>query len=136
MNDVLVSSPIKRDPSIPSVWRQYCDATFVITICILMLVTLMIYVAYRYLRTKVGVGVRTIVFHNVSHVPYNMETCCICLCNFVDGDQLASLQPCKHVYHRRCIACQLAQAPTYPIVEASFQLETIECDIQMMGRGY
>ena len=46
MNDVLVSSPIKRDPSIPSVWRQYCNATFVITVCILMLVTLMIYVAY------------------------------------------------------------------------------------------
>ena len=114
MNDVLVSSPIKRDPSIPSVWRQYCDATFVITVCILMLVTLMIYVAYQYLRTKVGVGVHTIIFYDVSNIPYNMETCCICLCNFIYGDQLACLQPCKHVFHRSCIALHLARAPTCP----------------------
>ena len=132
-DDVIIAHPFERDPRIFGVWRKYFDATFVITACILMLVTLMIYVLHQYRRTRVDVGVRTIVFHDVSHVPYNMETCCICLCNFVDGDQLASLQPCKHVYHRRCIARQLAQAPTCPIVEASFQLETIECDIQMIG---
>ena len=113
-DDVIIAYPFERDPRIFGVWRKYFDATFVITACILMLVTLMIYVSYRYRHTRVGVGVRTIVFHNVSHVPYNMETCCICLCNFIYGDQLACLQPSKHVFHRSCNALHLARAPTCP----------------------
>ena len=48
MDDVIISRPFKRDPRILSVWHHYCDATFVITTCILVLVTLMIYVSYRY----------------------------------------------------------------------------------------
>ena len=56
-----------------------------------MLTAFVIYVAHRYQRTKIRVGVQTIVFHDVSDVPNNMEECCICLCNFVVGDQLASL---------------------------------------------
>ena len=91
------------------------DATFVINAGTFMLTTLVIYVAHRYRRTRVRVGVQTIVFHDSSDVPHNTVECYICLCNFVVGDQLASLQPRKHVYHRRCIACALAWAPTYPI---------------------
>ena len=93
---------------------------FIITACILVLVTLMIYVSYRYRHVRVGVdpripvGIPTIMFHNVSHVPYNMETCCICLDNFVDGDELASLPPCRHVFHCSCIAPYLALASTCP----------------------
>ena len=48
MDDVIIARPFKTDPRIFGVWHKYLDATFVITACILMLVTLMIYVAYRY----------------------------------------------------------------------------------------
>ena len=44
----------------------------------------------------------------------NTEECCIYLCNFVVGDQLASNYSCKHVYHRWCITRALAWALTYP----------------------
>ena len=91
------------------------DATFFIAAYILMLTTLVIYVAHRYWRTRVRVGVQTIVFHDSSDVPHNTEECYISLCNFVVGDQLASHKPCKHVYHRRCIIHALAWNPTYPI---------------------
>ena len=116
-DDVIIAHPFEINPRIFGVWHKYFDATLVITACILMLTALVIYVAHRYQRTKVHVGVRTIVFHDVSNVPYNTEECCICLCNFVDRDQLASLQPCKHVYHRRCIARILTRAPTCPFCQ-------------------
>ena len=115
MDKVTVSKSIKIDPSITSDWRQYFDATFVITACIIMLVMVMIYVAYRYRSIRVGARVRTFIFHDMSDVSYKMEECSICLDDFVDGDLLASLQPCNHVYHQECIALHFARAPTCPM---------------------
>ena len=90
-DDVIIARPFETDPHIFAIWHMYFDATFVITACILMLTVLVIYVAHRYQRTRVRVGVRTIVFLDSSDVPHNREECCICLCNFVVGDQLASI---------------------------------------------
>ena len=89
-DDVVIAHPFETDPRIFGVWHKYFDATFVIAACILTLTAFVIYVAYRYRRTRVCVGVRTIVFHNSSDVSHNTEECCLCLRNFVVGDQLAS----------------------------------------------
>ena len=90
-DDVIIAQPFETDPRIFGVWHMYFDTTFVIATCILMLTALVIYVTHRYRRTRVRVGVRTIVLLDSSDVPHNTEECCICLCNFVFGDQLASL---------------------------------------------
>ena len=90
-DDVIITRPFENDPRIFGVWHKYFDATFVIAACLLILTTLVIYVPHRYRRTRVRVGVQTIVFHNSSDVPHNMEECRICLYNFVVGDQLSSL---------------------------------------------
>ena len=90
-DDVIIAHPFETDPRIFGVWHMYFDATFVIAACILMLTALVIYVAHRYRRTRVRVGVRTIIFFDSSDGPHNMEECCICLCDFVVGDQLESL---------------------------------------------
>ena len=66
-------------------------STILVTAGILMLTALVIYVVHHYRRTRVHVRVRTIVFLDSSNVPQNTEECCICLCNYVIGDQLASL---------------------------------------------
>ena len=91
MDDTIIACPFETDPRIFGVWHKYSGATFVIAACILMLTALVIYVAHRYQRTRVCVRVRTIVFHDSSNVPHNTEECCISLCNFVVGDQLARL---------------------------------------------
>ena len=62
MDDVIIARPFETDPRIFHVWHKYLDAKFVITACILMHTALMIYVAHQYRRTRVRVGVRTIVF--------------------------------------------------------------------------
>ena len=90
-DDTIIACPSETDPRIFGVWHKYFDATFVIIACILMLTALVIYMAHRYRRNRVRVGVRTIVFHDSSDVSQNTEECCICLCNFIVGDQLASL---------------------------------------------
>ena len=90
-DDVIIAQPFKTDPRIFGVLHMYFDATFVIAACILMLTALVIYVAHRCRRTWVRVGVRTIVLLDSSDVPHNTKECCICFCNFVVGDQLASL---------------------------------------------
>ena len=89
MDDVIIAHRFVTNPRVFGVWHKYFDSTFVIVACILMLTALVIYVAHRY--TRVRKGVRTIVFHDSSDVPQNTEECCICLCNYVVGDQLASL---------------------------------------------
>ena len=89
-DDVIIAYPFETDPRIFGVWHKYSGATFVIAACILMLTAMVICVAHRYRRTRVRVGVRTIVFHNSSNVPHNTEECFISQCNFVVGDQLAS----------------------------------------------
>ena len=91
MDDVIIAHPFETDPCIFGVWHKHFDATFAIAACILTLTALVIYVTHRYRRTRVRVGVRTIVFLDSSNVPQNVEECCICLCNYVVGDQLASL---------------------------------------------
>ena len=91
MDDVIIAHPFETDPCIFGVWHKYFDATFVITACILMLTALVIYVAHQYRCARVRLGVRTIVFHDSSDVPHYTKECCISLCNFVVGDQLASL---------------------------------------------
>ena len=75
MDDVIITRPFETDPCIFGVWHKYFDATFVITACILMLTALVIYVAHRYRRTRVRVGVRTIIFPDSSDVPHNTEEC-------------------------------------------------------------
>ena len=89
-NDVIIACPFKTDPRIFRVWHKYFDATFVIAACILMFTALEIYVAHRYRHSRDRVGVRTVVYYDSSDVPHNTEECCISLCNFVVGDQLAS----------------------------------------------
>ena len=74
-DDVIIARPFETDPRIFGVWHKYFDATFIITACILMLTALVIYVAHRYRRTRVRVGVRTIVFHDSSDVTHNIEEC-------------------------------------------------------------
>ena len=90
-DDVIIACPLETDPRIFGVWHMYFDATFVIAACILMLTMLVIYVAHQYRRTRVRVGVWTIVFLDSSDVPYNTEECYTCLCNYVVGDQLAGV---------------------------------------------
>ena len=90
MDDIIIARPFETDPRIFGVWHKYFDATFVVAAFIPMLSALVIYVAHRYRCIRVCVEVRTIVFHNSSNVRYNTEECCISLCNFVVGDQLAS----------------------------------------------
>ena len=90
-DDTIIACPSETDPRIFGFWHKYFGATFAIAACILMLTAMVIYVQNRYRRTRVRVGVQTIVFHDSSNVPHNMEECCISLCNFVVSDQLASL---------------------------------------------
>ena len=62
MDDVIIARPFETNPCIFGIWHMYFNATFIIAACILMLTALVIYVAHRYRRTRVHVGVRTIVF--------------------------------------------------------------------------
>ena len=89
-DDEIIARPFENDPCIFGVWHKYFDTTFVIAACLLILTTLVIYVPHRYRRTRVCLGVQTIDFHDSSAIPHNTEECCICLCNFIVGDQLAS----------------------------------------------
>ena len=90
-DDVIIARPFETDLRLFGVWYKYFDATIFITAGILMLIVLVIYVVHHYRRTRVHVRVRTIVFPDSSNGPKNTEESCICLCNFVVGDQLASL---------------------------------------------
>ena len=90
MDDIIIAHPFEIDPRIFGVRHYYFDATFFIAACILMLTALVVNVAHRYQRTRDRVGVQTIVCHNSSDVPHDMEECYISLCNFVFGYQLAS----------------------------------------------
>ena len=89
-DDVIIAQPFETNPRIFGVWHMCFEATFVIAACILMLTVLEINVAHRYRRSRDRVGVRTVIYYDSSDVPHNTEECCISLCNFVVGDQLAS----------------------------------------------
>ena len=90
-DDVIIARPLETDPRIFGVSHKYFDATIFITAGILMLIVLVIYVVHHYRRIRVHVRVRTIIFLDSSNVPQNTKECCICLCNYVVGDQLACL---------------------------------------------
>ena len=45
-DDVVIAHPFETDPRIFGVSHMYFDATFVITVCILMYTTFVIYVAH------------------------------------------------------------------------------------------
>ena len=45
-DDVVIAHPFEADPRIFGVSHMYFDATFVITVCILMYTTFVIYVAH------------------------------------------------------------------------------------------
>ena len=116
MDDFFVTRPIGPNPGI---WHNQFNANVITSVCILMLTTLVIYVVYLYRsRTRLPVGVRMVLFQNISDIPYNAEMCSICLGDFNAGDRLATIQTCKHVYHRRCIVRALARVPACPICRA------------------
>ena len=73
--DVIIARPFETDDRIFGVWHKYFDATFVIAACVLILTGLVIYVPRRYRRTRIQLGFRTIVFHDSSDIPHNMEEC-------------------------------------------------------------
>ena len=56
-DDVIIARPFETDTGIFGIWHKYLDAIFFIPACILMLTALVIYVAHRYRRTRVHVGV-------------------------------------------------------------------------------
>ena len=89
-DDVIIALPFETDRRIVGVWHMYFDTTFVFAAYTLILTALVIYVAPQYRRTRVHVGVPTIVIHDSTDAPHNTEECHICLCIFVVGDQLAS----------------------------------------------
>ena len=89
-DDVIIARPFEADHRIFAVWQKFFDATFVVVACVLIHTGLVIYVVHRYRQTRIRVGFRTIVLHDSSDVPHYTGECCICLCNFVVGDQLAS----------------------------------------------
>ncbi|XP_030948658.1 RING-H2 finger protein ATL74-like [Quercus lobata] len=116
MDDAIISLPFECEPSVLSVWRYHYVPALVVMTCVFALIMSMLYVAYHYglIRIRVYLWIPVIVFHDGSHVPYNTEKCCICLHCFVDGDELSSLPPCRHVFHHSCIAPYLALASTCP----------------------
>ena len=74
-DDIIISRPFEIDPHIFGFWHKYFGTTFAIAACILTLTAMVIYVQNRYRRTRVHVGVRTIVFPDSYDVPHNMEEC-------------------------------------------------------------
>ena len=141
MDDVIISRPFEHDPLILSLWRHYCDATFVITTCILVLVTLMIYVSYRYRRIRL---VLTLTFL------WGFVRSCFTMClmfpvtwrHAVFVFITLLMQMNWRVFHpASTCSTSIVLHPTWLqplhalIVETSFQLEMIKCDFQMMGRG-
>ena len=56
-DDVIIARPFETDPRIFGFWHKFFGATFVLAARILMLTALVIYVAHRYRRTRVRVGV-------------------------------------------------------------------------------
>ena len=116
MDDAVISLPFKCEPSVLTVWHYHYMPALVVMTCVFVLIMSMLYMAYHYglIRIRVYPQIPVIVFHDGSHVPYNMEKCCICLHCFVDEDELSSLPPCRHVFHRSCIAPYLAPASTCP----------------------
>ncbi|KAJ7944598.1 RING-H2 finger protein [Quillaja saponaria] len=53
-------------------------------------------------------------FHSGTEVPYGTDRCAWCLDDFVEGERLSSLPPCRHVFHMHCIHHYLSRATTCP----------------------
>ncbi|KAJ0027505.1 hypothetical protein Pint_35475 [Pistacia integerrima] len=48
----------------------------------------------------------------------NEETCCVCLCEFKDGEQIRVLPECLHLFHVVCIDMWLSSHSNCPLCRA------------------
>ena len=135
MDDVIIVRCFETDPRIFGVSHKYFDATFVIPACILMLIALVIYVVHRYRRTRVLWGFRQLSFKIRPLFSITQRNVVfLCATSQLENNQQFS-------YHvSTCASKGVLPSPWLktlhtPFVGASLQMETIECDIQMMRRG-
>ena len=135
MDDVIIAHRFETDPHVFGVWHKYFDSTFVIATCILMLTAFVIYVVHRYRLTRVLWGFRQSSFT----IPPMFS---ITQRNVVFLRATSQLENNQQVSnHVSMCASEGVLPPPWletqhtPFVGASLQMETIECDIQMMRRG-
>ncbi|XP_059441779.1 RING-H2 finger protein ATL39-like [Corylus avellana] len=57
-----------------------------------------------------------------SDIPFQQDTCTLCLCNYDDGDELTLLSSCGHAYHNGCIAEHFSRNTTCPVCRKSVSL--------------
>ena len=134
-DDVIIAHRFETDPHVFGVWHKYFDSTFVIAACILMLTALVIYVVHRYRLTRVLWGFRQSSFT----IPPMFS---ITQRNVVFLRATSQLENNQQVSNHvsTCASEGVLPSPWLEtlhtfFVGASLQMETIECDIQMMRRG-
>ncbi|KAE8055721.1 hypothetical protein FH972_012543 [Carpinus fangiana] len=65
-----------------------------------------------------------IIYHpGSSNIPFQQDTCTLCLCDYDDGDELTLLNSCGHVYHNGCIAEHFSKNTTCPVCRKSVSLD-------------
>ena len=134
-DNVIIAHRFETDPRIFVVWHKYFDSTFVIAACILMLTVLVIYMVHRYRRTRVLWGFRQLSFKIRPLFSITQRNVVfLCATSQLENNQQFS----NHV--STCASEGVLPSPWLktlhtPFVGASLQMETIECDIQMMRRG-
>jgi hypothetical protein len=57
-----------------------------------------------------------------SNIPFQQDTCTLCLCDYDDGDELTLLNSCGHAYHNGCIAEHFSKNTTCPVCRKSVSL--------------
>ena len=135
MDDVIIAHRFVTNPRVFGVWHKYFDSTFVIVACILMLTALVIYVVHRYQRTRVLWGFKQLPFKIRPLFSITQRNVVfLCATSQLENNQQFS----NHV--STCASEGVLPSPWLetlhtPFVGASLQMETIECDIQMMRRG-
>jgi hypothetical protein len=50
-----------------------------------------------------------------NQMPHYYTVCTICLCDYVDGDELLHLPKCHHTYHRACVSTWLLRKSQCPL---------------------
>ena len=134
-DNVIIAHRFDTDPRIFVVWHKYFDSTFVIAACILMLTVLVIYMVHRYRRTRVLWGFRQSSFTIRPMFPITQR-------NVVFLRATSQLENNQQVSNHLSMCASEGVLPSSwletlhtSFVGASLQMETIECDIQMMGQG-
>ncbi|VDD81444.1 unnamed protein product [Mesocestoides corti] len=63
------------------------------------------------------------IFDEIVHE--KLTECVICMCDFVNGEELRSMPTCSHTFHRTCIDDWLSRSPTCPscLQELRFPLQ-------------